>query len=251
MKQNYYELLGVEKDASASTIDTHYRKLKKSFNGKKNPSKNETKKWNQVEKAYRTLSNEEKRKAYDKTLEEKEESVVVEEKKEEKNTRAMKEESKEKKLSPVQILLIVVGVIALFGGLFYLSEKFGDTEKAVELKQLTEITYSDFNTLLQGSEKEIVVIARVGCSWCQQYKPVMRQVATKYDLDIKIIEDIDALTDEEMTAYLALDTVSSQQGGVGTPITLIIQNGTIVDRIDGYVEQDTVVSLLQQQGIIS
>lgn len=251
MKQNYYELLGVEENANKTEIDARYRKLKKSFNAKKNPSKNEIKKWNQVEKAYRTLSKEEKRSAYDKTLTQKEEKVEVEQKKKEEMVTRAVDEKRENTLSPVQILLIIVGVIALLGGLFYLSEHFGKTQTAVESKQLTTITYEEFNTLLQGSEKEVVVIARPGCSWCQQYKPIMRRVATEYNLDVKFIEDIDALTDEEYASYLALDTVSQQKGGVGTPITLVIQNGAIVDRIDGYVEEDSIVSFLQAQGIIS
>lgn len=252
MKQNYYELLGVEESASKAEIDSRYRKLKKSFHAKKNPSKNETKKWNQVEKAYLTLTDEKKRTAYDKTLTQKEREVEeVQKEKEENITRAIKEVDENKKLSPIQILLIIVGVLALFGGLFYLSERFGETQETVELKELTTIAYEQFNILLQSGEKEVVVIARPGCSWCQQYKPIMRKVATEYNLDVKYLDNIDALTDAEMEEYLALDTVSQQKGGVGTPITLVIQNGAIVDRIDGYVEEDTLVSFLQAQGIIS
>lgn len=64
-KRNFYEVLGVEKSASADEIRAAYRKLARQYHPDVNKAKDAPAKFNEVQEAYDVLSDEQKRKAYD------------------------------------------------------------------------------------------------------------------------------------------------------------------------------------------
>ena len=66
MKRDYYEVLGVPKDASADVLKKAYRKLAMKYHPDKNPGDKEAEeKFKEAAEAYDVLSNEEKRRRYD------------------------------------------------------------------------------------------------------------------------------------------------------------------------------------------
>ncbi len=65
-KKNYYETLGIKKDAKADEIKKAYRKLARKFHPDVNPNdKNAEDKFKEVQEAYDVLSDEKKRKVFD------------------------------------------------------------------------------------------------------------------------------------------------------------------------------------------
>lgn len=65
--RDYYELLGVKKDASQEEIKKTYRKLAKKYHPDANPGdKSAEEKFKEINEAYEVLGNEDKRKKYDK-----------------------------------------------------------------------------------------------------------------------------------------------------------------------------------------
>src|SRR5687767_8476907 len=67
MAQNYYDILGVKKDASADEIKKAYRKLAHKYHPDKGQGANSENdaKFKEVNEAYQVLSNEEKKSQYD------------------------------------------------------------------------------------------------------------------------------------------------------------------------------------------
>jgi molecular chaperone DnaJ len=64
-KRDYYEVLGVAKDADQSTIKKAYRKLVKEYHPDVNKEDGAEAKFKEVQEAYETLSDDSKRSAYD------------------------------------------------------------------------------------------------------------------------------------------------------------------------------------------
>ena len=64
-KEDYYDILGVNKNADKKDIKKVYRKLALKYHPDKNPSKEAEEKFKEISEAYAVLSDDEKRKMYD------------------------------------------------------------------------------------------------------------------------------------------------------------------------------------------
>ena len=61
-KKDYYDVLGVSKDADSSSLKSAYRKLAMQYHPDKNPGdKNAEQSFKEVSEAYEVLSNDEKK----------------------------------------------------------------------------------------------------------------------------------------------------------------------------------------------
>ena len=66
MKADYYELLGVAKNASAEDIKKAYRKLAMQYHPDRNPGNHEAEhKFKEISEAYQVLCDDQRRAAYD------------------------------------------------------------------------------------------------------------------------------------------------------------------------------------------
>ncbi len=235
--KDYLRVLKVKADASDKEIKDNYRRLKREYEQKKQKNK-----LIKLEEAYL---------AY---LEQKKEEIKENKKEKDSNIKETKEISTKDKGQDNHLNVIgkrivtVLSVVAIVLGLYLVSE-VQNVSARINTNPLTEITFDEFLTTYAGTEDTIVMVGRPTCSWCQKYKPLLEKIVAIHGIDIKYL-NIDKFTDDEKSAYLAIDTVSGGQGGIGTPITLVVSDNSIKARIDGYKEQATVENFLKENKLI-
>lgn len=100
-----------------------------------------------------------------------------------------------------------------------------------EKMAINYLDYKQYDQLLDSDSKEIFVITQTGCSYCEQAKPVLEEVATKHDLDINIV-NMSNFSEEEKTSFdKSLDYLSENQWG--TPLILVVKDSKVLDDTSG------------------
>lgn len=109
-----------------------------------------------------------------------------------------------------------------------------------------EISYKEFNELVENKKSFPLVIGSSTCSACSLFRPTMEAFISKYNIDVKYI-DISKLSEDESN-YLM-----SYVGFKSTPTTIFFEDGkqtSTVYRIVGSVSMDEVVSAYKRMGYI-
>ena len=144
---------------------------------------------------------------------------------------------------------ILIGVVILIIVVAALSTK-GNIEEAKVDYPLTlvgdaglhQMTYNDYEEMVKSGDPFIVVIERATCSYCQQYMPILEEVADEKSIPLYYI-DTDTLTSDENN-LLASTNAYLKRNQWGTPTTLFMLGERVLDTIGGYVEKDSVLSFL-------
>lgn len=113
---------------------------------------------------------------------------------------------------------------------------------------LNEITYAEYEKMVDNGDAFVVVIERTGCGYCQQYMPLMKEVADENKIAVTYI-NTDNLTQEE---YTKLSTTNRylKNNKWGTPTTLFMLGDRIVDSIGGYVEKSSIEQFLKDKVVM-
>ena len=103
---------------------------------------------------------------------------------------------------------------------------------------LNEITYKEYEEMVNNGDAFVVVIERTGCSYCQMYMPILEEVVKEQKIAVTYI-NTDNLTEEE---FEKLSTTNKylKKNQWGTPTTLFMLGDRIVDSIGGYVEKESI-----------
>ena len=132
-----------------------------------------------------------------------------------------------KKLSKVFILLI---------GIFLIT---GCSD------QLKEVTYSEFQGMVESKKSFIVVVSQDGCSHCIDYAPRIESILSKnnieaYDLNITHFSEND------------YKKFSEKYNFKGTPTTMFFKDGEeeVSSRLTGSVGDSQIKKALKKQGYI-
>lgn len=146
-------------------------------------------------------------------------------------------------------LVIVIVVIAVFSskGTKELEEIKYPLQLAGEVG-LKQITYSDYEKMVDNGDAFIVVIERAGCSFCVQYMPIVEEVAKEKKIPLTYI-DTDKLTQYELNS-LSTGNEYLRKNNWGTPTTLFMLGDRVIDSIGGYVEKSVLEDFLKDRVVI-
>lgn len=113
-------------------------------------------------------------------------------------------------------------------------------------KYLKGISYKEYKELLENKETFILEIMKTDCPYCEKLKPKLEEVASKYEIEIKVINTA-KLSKEDS------DSLFDETGISGTPTIIFYTNGaeeTVASRINGNVTEEKLISKFKANGII-
>ncbi len=145
------------------------------------------------------------------------------------------------------VLVIIIAAVFSTKGTKTLEEIEYPLELTGEVG-LNQITYSEYANMVNEGKAFIVIIERAGCSYCQLYMPIVKEVAEEKKVAITYI-DTDTLTEEEFNS-LSTTNAYLKRNKWGTPTTLFMLGDRVIDTIDGYVEKATVENFLNNRVVM-
>lgn len=111
----------------------------------------------------------------------------------------------------------------------------------------TEVTLDEYLELLKSSEKQIILVARPTCYYCQKFTPVLKQVKEEMKLKINYI-NTDKLTEDDWTKFQdSLDYLKNEEWG--TPLILVVEDGKLIDQNSGYTELEKTKEFFKNNGL--
>lgn len=135
-----------------------------------------------------------------------------------------------KKLFKFSLILVVV---LLFGG-------------CKNNSYLKEISYKEYEKLINDKETFILEVMRTDCSACINFKPKIEEVANEYKIEVKVI-NTDNLSEKDY------QDLFDKTGITGTPTVIFYNDGvekTISSRINGSVSKEKIVTKFTANGFI-
>lgn len=114
---------------------------------------------------------------------------------------------------------------------------------------IEKIGYSGFQTLFNGNKEAIVVLGRVGCSYCEAAYPILKEIIKDYNITINYVELTYLSGDEQGQLSTILKDV---EGGstLSTPNMLIVKDGKVVDNSVGFINKDTYLQFLRENNML-
>ena len=141
----------------------------------------------------------------------------------------------EKKKIIILLSIVAAVILLIIGGSIYESHK-------------SNSYLDDFYSAFNGSENKLVMIGRDNCSWCQLFKPVLDSMHEEYGFDYLYINT------NELTSGVfnkLLKTIGVDENNFGTPLTIVVKDGEVVDSINGYVDDQELFSFLKKYEFVS
>ena len=81
----------------------------------------------------------------------------------------------------------------------------------------------------------------------EEARPVLNDIAEEYGITINYLNITDLSTDDQTSMTESLDILSD---GFGTPLTIVVQNKEVIDSIEGFDSEETMVEFFKENGFI-
>lgn len=173
----------------------------------------------------------------------------------------------DKKVNALIAICSLILILCTISMVVVISNRTGSSSNSQEevvttydTSSFKEISMSNIKDLSKGKEI-VIMIGRQGCSWCAKYAPILVDSQKTYGFETQYVDlakiiDFSAnkIIDQDaydlMISYIK-DTDFEDEligQGIGTPMTLFVKNNKLVNAISGYVDGDSLATILENEG---
>lgn len=146
------------------------------------------------------------------------------------------------------VALIVGALLVIILSIFALSNNKEKIERPVVLSdnfaEIKNIKYTDYKQMLDENKTFVIIIVRDGCTYCEQFMPVVKEVVEEkktpiYSIDIATLEQDEIEEFQKSNSYL-------KNKEWGTPTTLVLRGSDVIDSLSGYTEKKKFIEFLDK-----
>lgn len=112
---------------------------------------------------------------------------------------------------------------------------------------LNYIDIETYNKLIKEKESNVIVIGQSTCSYCVKAKVVLNEVVSKKGVEVNYL-NLSYMTQDEYTKFTS--SFEYFQGEFGTPVTLIVKNGKIVNMLEQLVTEEEYIKFFEENGVL-
>ena len=132
------------------------------------------------------------------------------------------------------ILIAIVAFIVLIFGINFVNEY--KSKKYLET----------FNSTLESGEKELILVARESCVYCQMFQPLLDYMKEQYGFEYLYV-DTEKISQKGLNEVI--EKLEIDPDDFGTPHLSLVENGKVVDDIPGYVDEQKLLAFLTKYEI--
>lgn len=114
---------------------------------------------------------------------------------------------------------------------------------------IEEIDYDVFKTLIQSTEKNIILIEKSECKYCDETTKILNRLIDNYNISVKRININDF--NSELSKNIEQDLIDlGYNEGFTTPLVIILESNKLLDFIIGVANEQYFVDIFTENGII-
>lgn len=114
--------------------------------------------------------------------------------------------------------------------------------KLDENEDLVEINFKEFKEIISLDEEKIIFFGYPECPYCQRIKPILEDIETEEDIEIKYL-NINNLTESEFGELAELS--DAFQGGWGVPLIIISKGNEVLRYSSGFKEKPELLTFFE------
>lgn len=119
--------------------------------------------------------------------------------------------------------------------------------KENEKGDFIQIDINQYLEMYNGSEKQIILIARPTCHYCQIAEPILQNLIYEYKLNINYLNTDNFEENDQQTLINSDEKFSN---GLGTPTLVVVGEGQIYDAVDGLTDKAHYKEFFKKNGYI-
>ena len=114
---------------------------------------------------------------------------------------------------------------------------------------ITHINLDEFKNILNNNEKNIIVIGKDDCKYCDQVNETLNNIAINNDIKINHINV--GKIDSDVAVEVEKNLLDLKYGdGFTTPMTLIVENNKLLNYVIGSSTEEYFIDIFKENGII-
>lgn len=147
---------------------------------------------------------------------------------------------------PILGMLVIVLLIAVM---------VSNEKHIAKNMKIHNITFSEYQEKVKEDQFNIFILGMKDCSHCADYKPVVNQIANKYDLEVWYLDTNELEYDEYVYLHDNISVLKDRYDdagnpGIPTPVTVIYRNNYELDSRLGDIGQNGFLNMLNESGVV-